>query len=69
MFFDVPGAKLFATMSGPMKGGNILAIGGWIGSSELWQEPLAMVSDAVRSTLLYLCGVLYFQNATKMFII
>ena len=45
MFLDVPGAKLFATRSGPSSGQAILAIGGWIGSSELWQEPLAMLSD------------------------
>ena len=45
MFFDVPGAKLFATRSGPMKGRTILVIGGWIGSTELWQEPLALLSD------------------------
>lgn len=45
MFLDVPGAKLFATRSGPASGQTILAIGGWIGSSELWQEPLAILSD------------------------
>jgi pimeloyl-ACP methyl ester carboxylesterase len=45
MFLDVPGAKLFASRSGPSSGQSILAIGGWIGSSELWQEPLAMLSD------------------------
>lgn len=45
MFIDVPGAKLFATRSGPAKGTAILAIGGWIGSSELWTEPLAALSD------------------------
>lgn len=46
MFIDVPGARLFVTRSGPARGPAILAIGGWIGSSELWQEPLAMLSDA-----------------------
>lgn len=45
MFIDVPGAKLYATRSGPARGRTILAIGGWIGSSELWQEPLAILSD------------------------
>ncbi|MBL8376861.1 MAG: alpha/beta hydrolase [Burkholderiales bacterium] len=45
MFFDVPGAKLYASRSGPAGGQAILAIGGWIGSSELWQEPLAMLSE------------------------
>ncbi len=46
MFIDVPGAKLFATRSGPPHGTAILAIGGWIGSSELWSEPLASLSDS-----------------------
>lgn len=45
MFLDVPGAKLYAYRSGPANGQTILAIGGWIGSSELWQEPLAILSD------------------------
>jgi pimeloyl-ACP methyl ester carboxylesterase len=46
MFLDVPGAKLFATRSGPRDGTAILAVGGWIGSSELWMEPLAQLSDS-----------------------
>jgi pimeloyl-ACP methyl ester carboxylesterase len=45
MFLDVPGGKIFASKSGPASGPAILAIGGWIGSSELWQEPLALLSD------------------------
>ncbi|MFN9449001.1 MAG: alpha/beta fold hydrolase [Rubrivivax sp.] len=45
MFLDVPGAKLYASRSGPASAQTILAIGGWIGSSELWQEPLAILSD------------------------
>jgi pimeloyl-ACP methyl ester carboxylesterase len=45
MFIDVPGARLFAVRSGPAKATPILAIGGWIGSSELWLEPLAALSD------------------------
>lgn len=45
MFLDVPGAKLYASRSGPASRQTILAIGGWIGSSELWQEPLAILSD------------------------
>lgn len=45
MFIEVPGAKLFAVRSGPASGTAILAIGGWIGSSELWQQPLASLSD------------------------
>jgi pimeloyl-ACP methyl ester carboxylesterase len=46
MFIDVPGAKLFAVRSGPAHGTAILAIGGWIGSSELWLGPLAELSDS-----------------------
>jgi pimeloyl-ACP methyl ester carboxylesterase len=46
MFVEVPGAKLFAARSGPAHGTAILAIGGWIGSSELWLEPLADLSDS-----------------------
>lgn len=46
MFIDVPGAKLFSVRGGPARGTAILAIGGWIGSSELWQLPLAELSDA-----------------------
>lgn len=46
MFIDVPGAKLFAVRSGPAHGTAILAVGGWIGSSELWIEPLADLSDS-----------------------
>ena len=46
MFIEVPGAKLFAVRSGPARGTAIVAIGGWIGSSELWQGPLADLSDS-----------------------
>ena len=46
MFIEVPGAKLFAVRSGPARGTAIVAIGGWIGSSELWQDPLADLSDS-----------------------
>jgi pimeloyl-ACP methyl ester carboxylesterase len=46
MFIEVPGARLFAARSGPVHGTAILAIGGWIGSSELWLEPLAELSDS-----------------------
>lgn len=52
MFIDVPDAKLFATRGGPADAPVILAIGGWIGSSELWLEPLGLLSDAY-STLSY----------------
>ena len=46
MFIEVPGAKLFSVRSGPARGTAIVAIGGWIGSSELWQGPLADLSDS-----------------------
>jgi len=45
MFVDVPGGKLFALRCGPERGSAILAIGGWIGSSELWLETLGYLSD------------------------
>jgi len=45
MFLDVPGAKLFASRNGRSRGRTIAAIGGWTGSSELWQAPLALPSD------------------------
>jgi pimeloyl-ACP methyl ester carboxylesterase len=46
MFVDRPEVKLFASKSGPGHAPAIVAIGGWIGSSELWLEPLAALSDA-----------------------
>ena len=46
MFIEVKGGKLFAIRGGPQSGTAIVAIGGWIGSSELWLEPLASLSDA-----------------------
>jgi pimeloyl-ACP methyl ester carboxylesterase len=46
MFVHRPEVKLFATRNGPLNGTAILAIGGWIGSSELWLEPLAALSNA-----------------------
>lgn len=49
MFLEVPGAKLFAVRNGPAHGTSILAIGGWIGSSELWQGPLAELSDSYET--------------------
>ncbi|MBC7819443.1 MAG: alpha/beta hydrolase, partial [Planctomycetaceae bacterium] len=45
MFIEVPGAKLFALRNGPADATTIVAIGGWIGSSELWLEPLGELSD------------------------
>ena len=49
MFIEVPGAKLFASRNGSVRDTAILAIGGWIGSSELWQEPLADLSDTYQT--------------------
>lgn len=46
MSIEVSGAKLFVLRSGPASGTAIIAIGGWIGSSGLWQEPLADLSDS-----------------------
>ena len=45
MFVQTNGARIFATRSGPKSAVTILAIGGWIGSSELWTEPLSMLTD------------------------
>jgi pimeloyl-ACP methyl ester carboxylesterase len=45
MFIDVPGARIFASRSGPTDAPAIVSIGGWIGSSELWLDPLAVLSD------------------------
>lgn len=44
MFIDVTNGKLFTSHCGPADGTAILAIGGWIGSSELWLEPFASLS-------------------------
>lgn len=55
MFIDVPGAKLFTTRSGPPKGTAILAIGGWIGSSELWTEPLAALGPPLSDLSSFAC--------------
>ena len=46
MFIDIPDGKLFALKAGGGGGTPIVAIGGWIGSSELWIDPLAQLSDA-----------------------
>jgi pimeloyl-ACP methyl ester carboxylesterase len=45
MFVDAPGAKLFVNRNGPSDRETILAIGGWIGSSELWIDPLGQLSE------------------------
>lgn len=46
MFIEVPGAKLFTVRSGPKDRTAIMAVGGWIGSSEPWLEPLSDLSDS-----------------------
>lgn len=45
MFINVPGARLFSARSGDPAAPAIVAVGGWIGSGELWQLPLAALSD------------------------
>jgi pimeloyl-ACP methyl ester carboxylesterase len=45
MFVHRSEVKLFTSKSGPLTGKAIVAIGGWIGSSELWLEPLAALSN------------------------
>lgn len=45
MFIDVPLAKLFAVRNGGDARTPIVAVGGWIGSSELWVDSLAHLSD------------------------
>ena len=45
MFIDVGDVKLYATSFGPRSAPAIVAIGGWIGSWELWAEPFALLSE------------------------
>ena len=49
MFIDVGDAKLYATSFGPRSAPAIVAIGGWIGSWELWAEPFALLSERWRT--------------------
>jgi pimeloyl-ACP methyl ester carboxylesterase len=49
MFIDVGGAKLYATSFGARSAPAIVAIGGWIGSWELWAEPFALLSERWRT--------------------
>lgn len=49
MFIDVGDAKLYATSSGLRSAPAIVAIGGWIGSWELWAEPFALLSERWRT--------------------
>nr|MCU0898845.1 alpha/beta fold hydrolase [Burkholderiales bacterium] len=49
MFIDVGDAKLYATAFGPRTAPAIVAIGGWIGSWELWAEPFSILSERWRT--------------------
>jgi len=49
MFLDVDGASIWCVDSGPRDAPAIVAVGGWIGSSELWTWPLAALSDRWRT--------------------
>ncbi len=52
MFIDVAGGKLFALRHGDRSKPTIVGIGGFVGSSELWAEPFALLSDR-WSTIAY----------------
>lgn len=52
MFVTVGDAKIYTTAFGSTKSPVIVAIGGWIGSWELWAEPFALLSRGWR-TLAY----------------
>ena len=45
MFINVGDAKIYATAFGPTTSPVIVGIGGWIGSWELWAEPLSILSQ------------------------
>jgi pimeloyl-ACP methyl ester carboxylesterase len=52
MFVDVADGKLFALRHGDRSKQTIIGIGGFVGSSELWAEPFAQLSDR-WSTIAY----------------
>ena len=52
MFIDVADGKLFALRHGDRTKPTIVGIGGFVGSSELWAEPFAQLSDR-WSTIAY----------------
>lgn len=52
MFVDVADGKLFALRHGDRTKQTIVGIGGFVGSSELWAEPFAQLSDR-WSTIAY----------------
>jgi pimeloyl-ACP methyl ester carboxylesterase len=50
MFIEVnDGAQIYTAAFGPAAAPVILAVGGWIGSWELWTEPFAMLSRRWRT--------------------
>jgi pimeloyl-ACP methyl ester carboxylesterase len=50
MFITTPDrAHLYSTAFGPLAAPALLAIGGWIGSWELWAEPFAILSRSWRA--------------------
>jgi 3-oxoadipate enol-lactonase len=49
MFIDSGDAKLYATSFGSTGCPSIVGIGGWIGSSELWNEPFSILSESWRT--------------------
>jgi pimeloyl-ACP methyl ester carboxylesterase len=49
MFVEVEGASIWCVDEGPRDALPIVAVGGWIGSSELWTWPLAALSDRWRT--------------------
>ncbi len=49
MFINVGDAKLYTTAFGSTTSPVIVAIGGWIGSWELWAEPFSILSQSWRT--------------------
>lgn len=49
MYITVGDAQLFTAAFGPAQGRPLLAVGGWIGSWELWIEPFAFLSERWRT--------------------
>jgi pimeloyl-ACP methyl ester carboxylesterase len=49
MFVELEGASIWTVDMGPRDGPAIVAVGGWIGSWELWAWPLAALSHRFRT--------------------
>ncbi|MEZ4661007.1 MAG: alpha/beta hydrolase [Caldilineaceae bacterium] len=49
MFISTNDAQIYATAFGAKTAPALLAIGGWIGSWELWAEPLSILSQSWRT--------------------